>query len=260
MNDYKSVFRELQYEVWKVAFLNAFLNGALTFFIGNIICTIIHERYIFSVIPAVIVFLWSFIRTVRKYTLRRIEEGNPEVAEILRTAHDNKGGDNLMVHALFLELMQKMETVSAGVFLSSTKLVGSLILIAVLAPMPLVMTNYCPTACTVDGINGVSSIGAALVSDSSPLAPILPADDAGDRDIYGDQDVMRLGNDKLDIAAASGSGGVDFTKTDDASGKQFTYNDYPGQVEAEQTTAGTGGKEAEATLINSYSNKTRSRS
>jgi hypothetical protein len=237
---YTSVFRELQYEIWKVAFLSAFLNGALAFFASNVVLTFLRERPIYSLVPAIIVFVWSFVRTVRKYTLKRIEQDNPEVAEILRTAHDNSSGDNLMVHALFMDLMQKMETVSAGAFLSSTKLFASLIAIGVLAAAP-VAIHQCEAYCTIDNPFDGYSFQDALTDPDSPLAPILPIAQEGERDIYGERDVLQLGNEKLDITAASSAGGVDFTTTDEAGGNRFRSNDYPVQAEAEQTEAGKGG-------------------
>jgi hypothetical protein len=255
MSDYQKLFKELRYEIWKVAFLNAFLNAAIAFFLSNIIFTLFRERYIYSFIPAVIVFAWSFIRMTRRYTLKRIEEGNPEVAEILRTAHDNSEKDNLMVHALFLELMQKMETVTAGVFISAKSAMFKVLLITVLAITPVIITGALPflimdnPLADSGGLGGVLGVGG--------LAPTGSVDDAGERDIYGEREVVQLGNEKLEITASSGSGGADFTQQDEANGRAFKYNDYPTDVQAEQTTAGTGGREEEASLINQYSNYTR---
>jgi hypothetical protein len=256
MSEYNTVFRELQYEVWKVSFLDAFLNAAIAFFVSNIVFTLIHERYIYSLIPALIVFVWSFITKVRKYTLRRIEEGNPEVAEILRTAHDNSSKDSLMVHALFLELMEKMETVTAGIFIKPEKSLLKIVAIAVLAFIPVLITSYTPYLVFNNPLIGLTA-NAQNALAGTPLAPAASIDEAGNRDIYGDRDVINLGNEKLDITATSAPGGVDFTKTEDAQGKQFQYNDYPGDIQAEQTQAGTGGKAAESGLINDYSCKTK---
>lgn len=258
MSDYKRLFRELRYEVWKVSFLNAFLNAAIAFFLFNIIFTIIKERYVYSLIPALIVFAWSFMRMARRYTLRRIEEGNPEVAEILRTAHDNHTKDTLMVHALFLELMQKMETVSAGVFINPKRALVKVALIAVLAMTPLLITGFLPFLIIDNPLPGIeSSIRGALGDE--PLAPTTAIEDAANRDIYGDKDVIALGNEELDITAASGQGGVDFTNTEDASGRNFRYNDYPTNVQAEQAEScpGCSVDPNNADLINSYSNRTR---
>ena len=51
----------------------------------------------------------------------------------------------------------------------------------------------------------------------------------------------RLGNERLDITANTGQGGVDFTSTGDTTNRRFGYNDYPDVVSAENTQAGTGG-------------------
>lgn len=257
MNDYQNLFKDLRYEVWKVSFLNAFLNAAIAFFISNIICTLINTRYIFSLVPAIIVFIYSFWRKVRQYTLRKIEEGNPEVAEILRTAHDNKSNDSLLVHALFLELMQRMETVTAGVFIHPKRTLFKMLAIAILAFVPIIITSFLSFLIIDNPFAGADvAIRNALNGDEA-LAPVTPIDDAGDRDIYGNRDVVNLGNEKLDITTNSGAGGVDFTKTEDAQGRTFRQNDYPLDVSAEQTTAGTGGNVEESDLVNDYSCKTK---
>ena len=258
MSDYAKVFWELKYEVWKVSFLNAFLDGALAFFVVNILFTLARVSVLYSLIPAAIVFIVSFFLATRKYTLRRIEEGNPEVAEILRTAHDNSSKDELMVHALFLELIQKMETVTAGVFIDGRKTTLKLLIIALLAFAPLLLTQYTPHLKVANPLTILPGLTGGATAKQQALAPVGPIDDAGNRDIYGNKDVLQLGNEKLDITAASGSGGVDLSQTQDASGNSFKYNDYPTDVQAQQTTAGTGGNAgADSGIINDYSCKVK---
>lgn len=256
MNEYDKVFSELRYEVLKVSALNAFLNAALAFFISNIVFTVIRERYIYSLVPAIIVFAISFFTKMRQYTLKRIEEGNPEVAEILRTAHDNAGKDNLLVHGLFMDLIQKMETVSAGVFIDAKQTTVKLGVIAFLAFVPLLITSFVPFLIVDNPLAGLS-VQSILRPGSEVLAPTAAIGDAGNRDIYGNPEVVALGNEKLDITARSGGGGVDLSQKQDASGNSFRYNDYPVQPEAQQTTAGTGGKASDSALINEYSCKTK---
>ncbi len=252
MSDYRRVFNELRYEVGKVAFLNAFLTAAIAFFIGNIICTILKIPFWYSLIPAGIVFFLLFIHMMRRYTLRKIEEGNPEVREILRTASDNRGGDSLFVHALFLELMQKLETVTAGVLISAKSTTTKFIVIAALAFAPLLIVNYAPVLITGNPIEAINW-ERTFQGDSEALAPVTPIADAGGRDLLGDKDIVALGNERLDITASTSQGGVDFTNPTDATGRKSSYNDYPDQVDAEQTGAGTGGSVVDADLINSYS-------
>lgn len=255
MNEYNRIFKELRHEVWKVGFLNAFLNAAIVFFVGNIVCTIIRVSFTYSIIPAFIVFLWSYFGMLRRYTLKRIEEGNPEVAEILRTANDNSKQDNLVVHALFLDLMQRMETVTTGIFINPRSTALKLAAIGALAFVPLLITNFTPVIILDNPFDGFNiNLG---VGSSDSLVPLGDVVDAPERDIYGDQDVLQLGNERLDITAGTSQGGIDFTNPDSASGNAFRYNDYPVTVDAEQTTAGTGGVAAESSLINDFSCKTK---
>ncbi len=251
MEGYQNVFGELRYEVAKVAFLNSFLNGAIVFFVMNVLATVLHISFWYSLVPATIVLIIGTVYTLSRYSLKRLEDGNPEVREMLRTAHDNKGKDSLLVHALFVDLLEKMDTVSAGVFINAGKTVIKLVVIAALAFTPLLIVNYVPGLMLNQPLSnlGLGVSGAAR----SALAPILPIEDAGERNLSGERDIIALGDDKLDITAASSQGGVDFGNPDEAYGKQFRYNDYPDAVVAEQSEAGTGGALDEADLINDYS-------
>jgi hypothetical protein len=159
-----------------------------------------------------------------------------------------------MVHALFLELMQKLETVTAGVLISAKSTTVKLLVIAALAFAPLLIVNYAPILITGNPIEAINW-ERTFQGDSTPLAPVRALDGAGDRDLLGDKDIVALGNERLDITASTSQGGVDFTNPTDATGRRSSYNDYPDQVEAEQTTAGTGGSVEDADLINSYSCK-----
>ncbi len=253
--EYAKVFKELRWEVWKVATLNAVLNSAITFFACNVIFTFIGISYMWSIIPTVLVLIISFLAMARRYTLRRIEEGNPEVAEILRTAHDNSSHDSLMVHALFIELMQKMETVSAGVFVSPQRTLAKVLAIAILAFLPIVITSFLPFLIIENPLAGATT--AVQEVFEGPLVPIGDIEDPGNRDIYGDRDVVQLGNEKLQITAGSSGSGIDFSKTEEATGNKFRGNDYPTDIVAESTTAGTGGKAEESALVNDYSCKTK---
>jgi hypothetical protein len=250
------VFSDLRYEVAKVAFLNSFLNAAIVFFVANVLGTIFQFSFWYSLIPAVLVFLLGLFLTMRNYSLRRIEEGNPEVSELLRTAHDNRGRDSLLVQALFVDLFEKMETVSAGVFIDAGKTVGKLIAIAALAFAPLLVVNFVPFLILDEPLAQLGFSGAAQQARNA-LAPVLPIGDAGDRDLAGQKDIVELGNERLDVRTAANQGGVDFSNTGEAQGREFQYNDYPEDVSAEQTGAGTGGSLKEGDLINDYSCRVR---
>jgi hypothetical protein len=206
----------------------------------------------YSLVPAGLTFLALFIRMMRKYTLRAIEDGNPEVREILRTASDNRGSDSLLVHALFLELLQKLETVTAGVLISARATTVKLLVIAALAFAPLLIVNYVPDLITGNPIEGLAW-ERTFRGEQVPLAPVTPIEDAGGRDLLGEKDIVALGNERLDITATTGQGGVDFTNPTEATGRRSGFNDFPDQVDVEQTTAGTGGSTADADLINTYS-------
>jgi hypothetical protein len=249
MSDYKHVFRELRYEVIKVAFLNAFLTAAIVFFAANVLGTILKISFWYSLVPAGLVFFILFIRMMSRYTLRRLEEGNPEVRELLRTAADNQGTDSLLVHALFLELMQKLETVSAGVFISARSTTTKFLVIAALAFAPLLLVNYAPFMITGNPIEHLTW-NDAVSGAKQALAPVIPIADATDRNLTGEKDILALGNDKLDITANAGQGSVDFSNPAAAQQKQFGYNDYPDQVDAQQTTAGSSLDTQDAALIN----------
>jgi hypothetical protein len=125
MNNIKKIFQEVNREILKVIVLNNFLDTVMFFFVFYFLISFINIDIIYAVmIPlfaSLIYFIVSFFIKVRKAKIKDLEKANPEISEILRTAHDNIDSDSVMSKALFHEVEEKMRKVSTGGMLDSKK-------------------------------------------------------------------------------------------------------------------------------------------
>lgn len=112
------LLKELKYEVVKMVFLNTFLDMALLFLGLYLIFILLHFYPIFmALIPALIVFVVILRRRLNRFGLKSVEDKNPDIKEILRTAADNIDEDNFVVHQLHIELIRKMKNVTSSSFI-----------------------------------------------------------------------------------------------------------------------------------------------
>ncbi len=123
-NPIRSMFNEVQYELVKIILLNVFLTTVIVFLIVDLISLVFNMPLWYVIVASVVYFIAMMVSEVRKISIRRVEEKNPELREILRTAKDNMGEDSLMAHALFFEVLDKMKRVSSGTFIDFKKLMA----------------------------------------------------------------------------------------------------------------------------------------
>src|SRR3989338_8046361 len=105
MKTVRSLFREVKVEIYKVCFLYSFLNAATAFLTVRLLITRVNiHLLLFPLIIGILTFVASMIYYTDKYGFKQLEEGNPQIKEMLRTASDNVDqSSNILVQALFLE-------------------------------------------------------------------------------------------------------------------------------------------------------------
>lgn len=142
MRSIRKLFDEVWLEVMKVIFINAMLNTIILFFIVHLAFSLFDLPLLWSVYVAIAYFVYVSIKLVRRVQLERIERLNPELREILRTANDNMDKDNLMVRAMFRELMLRMSNVSSGSFLDKKHLIIKVIAITCLSMLLATLATF----------------------------------------------------------------------------------------------------------------------
>jgi hypothetical protein len=190
------MFHEVQFELVKLILLNVFLSSIIVFLIADFVALIFSMPIWYVVVLSIVYFLITFVMEVRKISVHYVEEKNPELREILRTAKDNISDDTIMAHALFYEVLEKMKRVSSGTFLDFKKLVlkiGAIFVLAIiLVSLAFFNVNISkfedPLSRPLKAIGGF--FGKLAGQD-------VPAGDLANDDVFGDPSMAKLGGDQL---------------------------------------------------------------
>ncbi|RME31552.1 hypothetical protein D6789_02355 [Candidatus Woesearchaeota archaeon] len=236
----KDLFNELRIEMFKVIILNAFLDAALVFLVSYLILTIFSITPLAPLIIASLFFVGATIWHSRTLTLRYIEERNPEVSEMLRTAADNKDSDTLMAHALFNDVARKMRGISSGSFLQVSRLLTrlSIIFILSLGIITLAFFNVNIQKFENPFLGIAERIGERF--GETPETPETA--DVASVDELGEAHMATLGEEQLDVTIQQSLNAIDFTNVDEAEETDETGLDtFPVDVAAQAGEAYTGG-------------------
>lgn len=84
------LFREVKLEIVKIAFLNSFLNTCIVFFALYLGMILVDINYTWALLLSLLFFLGDFYYYTKKLNFKSVEDANPVVREMLRTAHDNQ--------------------------------------------------------------------------------------------------------------------------------------------------------------------------
>ncbi len=239
-----ALLHELRYELLKVVALNAFLDAIILFLILLLVGNIFGIGIALPAGIAAAFFLINAWRRARKLNLRYVEERNPELREMLRTAADNKASDSLMAHALFSEVIERVRGVSSGTFLNFQGLVTKIGITFTLSIFILGLAFF--------NVN-IQKFENPLAGMGGRLSALFPSGDAemenpvlekGDEGIYGEPSIARLGDEQLDITLQRNLNQVDFTSVQQASPDSAeSLKDYPVDPAAKASQVYTGGLE-----------------
>ncbi|HLD04681.1 MAG TPA: hypothetical protein VJG90_03090 [Candidatus Nanoarchaeia archaeon] len=278
MKTVRSLFREVKIEIYKVCFLYSFLNAAIAFLVLQLILSFFQVGIIFPIIISILTFIASMIHYVDKIGFKHIEEGNPQIKEMLRTANDNVDqSSNILVQALFLELAQKMRTVSTGPLLQSNRLFTRIIIISILTFLIVFISSM---GVFLDFSN--LPFGQTLFNTQSQSAytpkfkPELPKEcplGSQDPNCYkfcppesqdpecilelGDDSVAKLSNEQINLELTPEMKEMDFNKEKDLEDKQFSRNSYPIEVSAQSAETLDHDIPKESELAKAYSLQVR---
>lgn len=240
-----ALLREIRFEMLKVILLYAFIDATI-FFLGFFLLLSIFGMGLFlPLVFSIIVFALDVWWRLRKINLAYVEEQNPHLREILRTAADNKDDESLMAQALFVEVIQKVRRVSSGSFLDFKELglkLGLLFSLSlVLVGLAFFNVNIQKFENPLAGVAGKFESLLGDVRGNSSL-PNVSLDEADER-VYGDPRIAKLGKKDLDIKLEQSLSQVDFSKVGEATPSDDQPESYPADVEAKAAEAYTVGLE-----------------
>ena len=234
MKPINALFNEVKIEMLKVALINTFLDAIMVFFISYLVISFFNIKFLYNlVIPSIITFVFffiSFILRVNKLRLKNMEDANPQVKEMLRTAHDNMNEDNIMTMALFEELKGKMKTASSGNLLESKKIITRIVSVVVIVFLIISVSAFNINLKKIDipfdklrfmvpgGKNGHAEGNITdLVFNETEV-------------VYGDASIAKLGSEKIDLNMNPSMSEIDFNKISEAEQQKLREGNVPQEV------------------------------
>jgi hypothetical protein len=220
MNDIYRLLSEIRTEVFKAVVLETFLDSCFIFLLSFLILSIINFHPLLATIMFVASFAYLAITRMKGFRLRSVEDRNPVIREMLRTAADNVNSDNFVIRALNSELITRMRHVATSSLMKLNRIVYKLIGIAVLAMLIIYVSA---TQFMLFDLNKLISTGFSPVVKEGSV-----------EDIYGQKtDVPALGSNPVDIKLNPLSYEINIDKINEAQPKEFK-SDFPMEVYASQ--------------------------
>jgi hypothetical protein len=225
----KSMFNEVQYELVKIILLNVFLSSIILFMIADLVALVFNMPIWYVLVTALIYFIIMMIVEVRRISIHHVEQKNPDLREILRTAKDNQSEDTLMAHALFYEVLEKMKRVSSGTFLDFRKLMFKLCVIFALA---IVLVSIAFFNINVQRFDNpfqkpLDAIGRYFGKVTGQPDASLVKDAAND--VFGDPSMAKLGENQLTATINPSLNNPDFNSVDPSSPSSNPLGDIAGE-------------------------------
>ncbi len=263
----QKLFDQLEFELFKIAFLTAFLDSVLLFLIVSTIFSMANFSPFISLAIALIFFTIKLIHTLKRTPLKKVEEKNPSLTEILRTAKDNLGNDAFMVKAMNEDLLERMNHVYMGSMVKYKRLFIQTLLIFLIgfaavfvAAHNTYVVDYEDVAKSIDTgsigkffSNSINAIGSGKIEEIPEI--IFNQTE----DIYGDPEVAQLGDQALNIMIQENLNSIDLNEEVPLETNEFTTQEYAYDVGGSMDVQGTDRLTQEYKYINKVEEELRRR-
>lgn len=231
----KDLFNEVKFEMLKVALINIFLDSVVVFFIAYFITSFFNISFLYILlIPAIITlifFFTVFMIRIKKLRLKAMEDANPQVKEMLRTAHDNMDEENIMTAALFSELKKKMKTVSTGNLLESkkiiTRIVSAILIVFLIIFVSSLNINLKKIDISFEKLRFMIPIGNKEEPVEASITDLVFNETEV---VYGEASIAKLGNEEIDLNMNPSMSEIDFNKIGEAEREALREGSLPQEI------------------------------
>lgn len=259
MTEIKQLFRELYFEVFKISFLNASADSIIFFLIALNLTNLLTLPYYVALTLSILFLIGDVIYRMRITTLRKIEEKNPNVQDILRTAKDHYNSDNFMVKAMFEDLIARMKSVSAGSILNMRNTVVKVLIMCALSFSVIVLSAY--NIHVPESVFDPSSYKEWFARPSAEQREFYGIEfNESDEDIYGNASLAILGNEEIELAVNPDINKIDFDNVKDPEEKVFERGTFPDEVAAVSDSASEEKLPKESKIAIAYNLKLKEKS
>lgn len=223
MVDRNSIFRELKYEVMKVFILEAFLSAMIVFLSLNIVLSMFAVKYYFPLAIGWLYFVFALIFRMRRIRLRHIEDKNPNIMFMLRTASDYKKKESFLSFALFEDLVNKLKHVSVGNILNKNR-TGLKVLVIII----LCFATVSVASKDIDLRKFGEPFEDAWRGLGKKVAlPFYGIEFNETEDIYGDANIAQLGNEQIQMNISQSINEVNLNQVKDVEEEIFEEGTFP---------------------------------
>lgn len=230
MYEIKKLFRELYYEVFKIVLIHSIADALIVFLILLNITALFRVRFYYALVISLVMLLIDIILRMRHVKLKKIEQKNPQINEILRTARDNYNGEDFMVRAMFEELIAKMKSVSAGSIAESKVLFFKLVAVCILSFAVIIISAsniHVPKE-----VFDVDNYYKFFARQKESLNFYGIEFNNTDADIYGASHLSKLGNKEIELRVTPGINKISFENIKDPEEKEFEKGTFPKEIYA----------------------------
>lgn len=235
MKEIESLFKELYREVFKISFLHAFTDAIICFFLALNVTTLLAVHFIYAFFFAVLFLVADMAYRMKRSTLKSIEDQNPDVRDILRTARDNANESSFMVLAMFEDLIRRMKTVSSESFLDKKDLFLKVGIMCMLSfSVVVISANDIHVPKSVFDADTYYHMFAKQGKDQLKFYTIEFNES---EDIYGNPELAGLGNKELQIQIDPSVNEMSFETVQDPEEKEFERGNFPDEVYAQSEAA-----------------------
>ncbi|MFC1648021.1 hypothetical protein ACFL1B_01040 [Nanoarchaeota archaeon] len=250
------LFREVRIEVLKVAFLNSFLNACMFFFAVYLGIIFLDFSFMWAVAVSIIFFIIDFLYWHRKLDLKAVEDSNPTVKEMLRTAYDNQEEKNVLVLGLFYDVVKKMRTVSAGNLLDSNLLFKKVLAITLLTFAVVFVSSleiyagniHIPLDQFGREISGF--FGGPTGQKKNTSLDIIGFNET--TGLYGEESLAKLGKEELNLNLNPSMSELDFDNEKELEDRRFGDDQFPVEPSVQSSEFSGNDIPEEAELAKAY--------
>lgn len=232
MRPIKALFKEVKYELIKILLLNILLESVIFFLASYLILNLFALPFWVSIIITIFFFAIRFFKESNKINLKNIEEKNPEIKEMLRTAADNQDSESIMAEALFNDVIKLMRGVSSGTFLDISLIIKRIGVVVVLSLMLVSLAFFninfekFQEPLQRPFIKAADLIKGAFTDETNPEVVLLSDD------LYGEARMADLSDDELGLQINPTLNEIDFSNVEDPELLGSNIEDYPGEAVA----------------------------
>jgi hypothetical protein len=231
MSEIRRLLKELYVEVFKISVLHAVIDMIIFFMVALNITTLLDVTFYIAVLASLLFLMADILYRMRHTTLRQIEERNPQVQDILRTARDHLDSENFMALAMFEELIQRMKSVSAASLLEHRNLLIKIGLVCLLSfSVVMVSANNIHVPKSVFDPDTYYKWFAKPGSERLDFYTV--EFNESDELLYGNPEMAELGNRTIELYVNPSINEMSFENVKDPEEKEFERGTFPTEVAA----------------------------